>query len=335
MSEDIENIGENVDRLLSVDVNGRGRVTKLYPIARELQKRPLTLLAAEKLVERVKAGDYVVIATGIVMPGTLLPETDGPLGAAALARALDVGLAAKTLFLVDEPYVGMMEAVARAAGLVVLPHERLAKVRRGASVIVSPVEEEKAKKLAESVMAEYGPKAMIAVERRGPNEKGIYHSVRGFSMSEYEGKTGPFFDQAISRGILTIGIADGCGMESGFGKIKEKAKHLNPLYAKCTCPCGAGIANSTNVDTYVIMLVSNWGAYGVAACMSALLNNPDVLHNRDVELAMLQESVRHGAIDGIYADPRPWEDGMPGEISCYIVEIMRQIVKNGLRIGKR
>ena len=60
---------------------------KVYDETRNRFGRPLTLLAAEKLKENVGDGDFVVIATNSY-------EMDGPPGAAALARALIIGLRA-------------------------------------------------------------------------------------------------------------------------------------------------------------------------------------------------------------------------------------------------
>jgi len=59
----------------------------VYDETRRKFGRPLTLLAAEKLKERVNEGDYVFITTNSI-------EMDGPPGAAALARAVIVGLKA-------------------------------------------------------------------------------------------------------------------------------------------------------------------------------------------------------------------------------------------------
>lgn len=335
--ESIERIGINVDRLITTDVNGRGMINKLYPIALEMHKRPLTLVSAEKILEKTKDGDFVFIITGLTIPDILLPETDGPPGSAALARALDVGLKAKTVFVINEPFVDVMNATARGAGLNVIPLERLKEVKRGVSVTSLPVEDDKAEEAASKLISEFQPKAMISIEMRGPNEKGVYHSVLGIDMSQYEGKVDHLFTKAKEKVILTMGIGDGCGHEIGFGSLKEQLKQIEPwhevmqLWWKCLCPCGAGIIDNTDVDVFISAAVSNWGAYGTAACLSALLEKKEVLHNREVEFRMLRRCADEGAVDGIFNVPQPTVDGISGDVNASIVQILHEIVEGGLK----
>ena len=96
-----EIIGENIDRLCTVEMRPqgmpRGKIHRLYEAARRKQNgRPLTLLAAEKLRAALKPGDYVILATGAGVPPWMpAGETDGPVGIAALGRALVMGLGAR------------------------------------------------------------------------------------------------------------------------------------------------------------------------------------------------------------------------------------------------
>ena len=46
-------IGDGIDKLCSIEITGRGVIGALYTAARARQGRPLCLLAAERLVERV------------------------------------------------------------------------------------------------------------------------------------------------------------------------------------------------------------------------------------------------------------------------------------------
>lgn len=112
MSDNNEEIligfGDVIDRIVCTPVGtapvirrGRGGPLKVryswmkvYDETRERVGRPLTLLAAERLKERVGEGDYVIIATNSY-------EMDGPPGAAAVARALIVGLRAIPVILAN------------------------------------------------------------------------------------------------------------------------------------------------------------------------------------------------------------------------------------------
>ena len=124
----IPRAAEAIDRLLTVDLATRGVVNVLYTAARRAQKdRPLCMVAAERLADVVNPGDTIVIATGLPIRGwfsSALAESDGPAGAATLARALYVGLSAVPVLVCEEPMVPLLQAACRAAGLVVTSSER-------------------------------------------------------------------------------------------------------------------------------------------------------------------------------------------------------------------
>lgn len=261
-------------------------------------------------------------------------ESDGPLGGAALARALLIGLGAKTIFVNNEGLTGMIAATCRGANLNVLPLNRLREAEFTSAVVGFPVDDREAKEEAKVLMDEFNPKAVIAIERRGPNEKGVYHNWKGLDFSQYEAKVGRLFDEADRRGILTIGIFDGCVCEIGsqiIGDILKELKEDFPYASKCSCPCGAGIVASTKVDIGIPSVVCNWGAYGISACLSALLEKPEVLHDKEMELRMLGECVGAGAVDGATSVPSMTVDSMPARIHAYIVDILRVVVHEGLR----
>jgi len=81
LPEDMCVMGEAVDALITLDVGGRKVVKLLYPHVRERYGRPLCLMAAEKIYERVSHGDFVLIVCGmLIYPYEDLSETDGPSG---------------------------------------------------------------------------------------------------------------------------------------------------------------------------------------------------------------------------------------------------------------
>src|SRR5574341_1255484 len=112
----LQHIGESVDQLVTIDVLGYGVIGLLYRAARERQEHPLCLQAALALAERVRPGGCAMITTGWILPGHApYGETDGPVGAAVLARALALGLRAKVLLVTEADLVGMVAATCRAA----------------------------------------------------------------------------------------------------------------------------------------------------------------------------------------------------------------------------
>ncbi len=327
--EKIELIGENVDQLVSLDISGRDFIRIVYPPARERHGRPLCLLAAEKLRDRVKHGDFVLITCGMLVYPLILSETDGPIGGAAIARALQVGLGAKPVLVVDHAAVELVKATCRGANLNVVDVDALKKSERTVSVIGFPIDENEAKKEADRIFKELSPKALIAIECRGRNEKGVYHALpKGRNMNHICAKSVCLYDKAKETGALTIGIGDG-GNEIGWGIIKDVIKAKIPNGDRCACGCGGGVGDTTVVDVLVAASISNWGAYGVTACLSVLLDNPEVLHDGKIESRMLRECIDAGGVNGPSFLPEPRVDDMPEEIGIAFVNILREITKSG------
>ena len=73
--------------------------------------------------ERVGKGDNVLILTGFVIMNWNRPETDGPVGAAALARSLDLGLGAVPIILTEDILTENLRRTTEAGGLIVCEDE--------------------------------------------------------------------------------------------------------------------------------------------------------------------------------------------------------------------
>lgn len=331
--------GDTIDRLVTVPLFFRTLYQKrpvtfeLYEAARNKMGSPLTMLAAERLVETVKKGDSVIITTGFIIPNWLQAETDGPIGAASLARAISVGLEATPVFLVEESLVNMMSATCRATGLHTYDLRRAREIPLRATVNSFPIEEEKAKKAAERTISEINPSVIIAVERPSRNEKGVYHPGAGIDISSMISKIDYLFEEAQSREIPTIGIGDHGG-EIGFGCIKETAKRVLPLGSKCRCPCGSGIAADTGTDVLVVSAPpSNWGAYGVETCLAALLGYEDILHDSATEHRIIRSCIGAGGIDSTSGLSEPSVDRVPEEINAYMISILHTILRSTIHTG--
>lgn len=326
----VENIGEAVDRLVTVPMSNwailKGiPVLEVYDACRAKAGGPLTLAAAQLLAERVGAGDTVIFITGFVMLSCGKPETDGPVGAAALARAIDVGLKATPVFVTEDSVKPAMAATAAGAGL--HPWDP-ATARDGihrAVIEGFPIDHDAAQEAAQRMLDRYEPSAVIAIERPGWNKNRVHHSGGGFGISEFTAKIDYLFEQAIERGILTIGIGD-LGNEMGMGYVADTVRKLIPHGDVCQCPCGGGIAAASEPDLGIMANISNWGAYGVEACLAALLGEPEVLHDGPTERWIIEESVRGGAIDPVSGMSRPYVDGTATQINVGIVELLHSIV---------
>lgn len=323
----IEAIGENIDKLVCLDIAGREFISTVYPPARERQGGSLCLLAAEKLKQNVGAGDYVFITCGMLVYPLELAETDGPLGGAALARALQLGLGAKPVLVTDYAAIDMTKAVCRGANLNVCELEKLKTIPQTASVIGFPIDEDEATREAERLLGDLKPKAIIAVECRGRNEKGVYHALpKGRNMNHIAAKMVSLFDKAKGSATLTVGIGDG-GNEIGWGIVNDIIREKIPYGDKCSCGCGGGFGDVTQVDVLVPASVSNWGAYGVAAGLSLLLNNPEVCHNAEMESRMLRLCIDAGGINGPSFLPEPKVDGLSAETNRSVVTILAEMTR--------
>ncbi|MBI1846605.1 MAG: DUF4392 domain-containing protein [Candidatus Rokubacteria bacterium] len=335
-----EIIGEYIDRLCTVEMRPqgmpRGKIHRLYDAARRRQAgRPLTLLAAERLRGAVKAGDAVIFATGAGGPPWMpAGETDGPVGVAALARALVLGLGARPVFVTESQSLEALAATVAAAGLSVVSPE-IAAARTGAAVVLEYSKDDReAQAQASKLLEQFRPAALVASEKLAPNAKGEIHSVRGVNVTREHAKIQHLFQLATQRGIPSIGIADG-GNEVGCGLIYEDTRTIMEYGARCQCPCGDGMATTLTTDVLVVASVSNYGAYGVSAMLGFLLGDPDLVHDPDTHYRMLEANVREGASDGMYGRPIMKEDGISVEVGQGLVRALREMVAIGLRTVNR
>lgn len=205
---DLHFIGEAVDRLVTVPMSNwtilKGLpLTETYEAARKKGGgEPMTLRAAQLLNERVGKGDTVLLLSGFVILNWNRPETDGPVGVAALARSLDLALGAVPVILTEDILVNNLSKTAEAAGMIVCHSEE--ELRRGgrgrkAMVLGYPLDHEEAKKQAREILDRLNPKAVIAVERPGWNEKHIHHSGMGYDISSVTAKLDYLYEEARAR----------------------------------------------------------------------------------------------------------------------------------------
>lgn len=326
-------IGENIDKIMSLEMRdqrpAQGTTALLYRAAREHFGAPLTMLAAMSIAEVVKKGSVAYFFTGAGLPKFLpVGETDGPLGVAAVARILTYGFGAIPVVFTHPDYLENVQAVLNAAGVGVRSLSEVAEVPYAGAVLPFSADE-LASRRAEEALARDHPAVMIAVEALGPNQLGVAHTSEGMQSGPSRPPFEHFIDAAGKHDVLTIGVGDN-GNEIGFGTIFDQVRAIRPYAAECRCPCGGGMATRVATSVHVAAGVSNWGAYGIAACLAALLERPDLLHDAETERFMLQESVRTGAADGAGTHTLS-VDGLPLQVQIAILELMRAVVVHGLK----
>jgi hypothetical protein len=331
----LHSLGHAIDRLVTVEMRlssySRGVIGGLYEAALAAQGGgPLSLRAAQCLRRAVGPGSVVLFTTGAGSNADYLPcgETDGPPGVAALAAALSSGLGAVPILLTERAYVETVARTALAAGLGQRTPDVAMRVRGTASVLPL-ASDDSAVEQARGYFDRFQPKAVIAIEKAGPNAKGITHTASGGAYGPQRARAEVLFDLARERQVLTIGIGDN-GNEIGFGVIESHIRRHRLYGDKCKCPCGAGIATRVPTDVLIPANTSNWGAYGVAAALAAVLGQADLMHTPETERSMVEACVASGAGDGATGRHLPLIDGTPMDVQLAVVTMLQAIVRTAL-----
>jgi hypothetical protein len=143
----------------------------------------------------------------------------------------------------------------------------------------------------------YGPEAVVASEKLGPNEHGITHSATGMpTPREYEIDADHLFSIARQRGVPTVSVGD-VGNELGYGIVHDEvAEIIKPLGRHCGCPCGGGIVSTVPCDALIHAANSDWGAYALAAAIALLLRDSRLIAPTDLHRRALDACVAAGAV---------------------------------------
>jgi D-glutamate cyclase len=338
--DDLTILGNEIDRIIGIEIRAQGFyrdiVHRFQDAARAKLGGPMTLLGAQGLVERVKPGDFVVVSSGAVGPPAMPKgETDGPPGAAAIGRAISLGLGAIPIYVGEDWTRDPTVAASQAAGIHVRDDEAEARQFPYSALFKEfPKDVEEAKKASTEFLDHFKPTALIALEKLSANKKGILHSALGYDIGKPHCRVDLMFMEAHERGIFTIGIGDN-GNEIGFGTILEEVEEISPVGDTCHCPCGGGITSATVTDVLIVANVSNWGGYGLCAMLAAVLDNPELLHDLDTERRMLEDCVRAGAFDGCWVRQIPNADLLPVAVQQALLTLMHSAVASSKQTVKR
>jgi len=278
------------------------------------------------------AGDCVVLITGsLTRPwvSNTIGETDGPVGTAALARALSYGFNAIPVVLTDTSLIEPIAATLQASGQVSVTLEqarRATENRRFSSVAVMagfPLDDAAARGEARRIIDEFAPKAVICIERAGMTPRGTYHNMLGQDYSEGRAKLDFVVQEAAARNIPTIGVGDG-GNEIGMGAVRD-AVHQHVPHGEILC---AELAT----DVLLPCGVSNWGCYAMQAALAVLTNKPELLHTAKMERHLIEAAARAGLVDGNTGKGEATVDDLSLDVHAGIVELL---MATALRAMKR
>ncbi|CAG0949670.1 hypothetical protein ANRL3_00143 [Anaerolineae bacterium] len=324
-------LGEQVDRAVTICTAYQhhwGLHTRLWEAAYHKAGRPLSLAGAELIANAVKPKDTVIISAGwIKHPFHEQGEYDGYAGTASLARAINLGLGARVLIVTDEACVEPFRQVMDAAEMRVWEFQRFLEspVYRATSIVSFPVQREKAKTAAVSLLDQVHARVLIAIERSDENEYGVHHTGTGGDMSLWTAKVPYLFREAKARGIPTIGCFD-MGNELGGAFIRETVREHVATGKKCTCGCGGGIAGVTETTLGVVGRSSNAAAYGIAACLAGLVGRAEVLQDRDLQRRIMERLMTIPLADGSTLVSSFTEDGTPGELVLDQIDLLQRLV---------
>ncbi|MEH6444557.1 MAG: DUF4392 domain-containing protein [Oceanospirillaceae bacterium] len=241
-------------------------------------------LRAARILSKCKG--HVLIGTGFPVIDTF--ETDGPVGAIALYKALET-LGATPIIVCGPP-------VSQA----LMQDFRVHEIRVG--------EHQERTLEAFKALYHYNPDAVLSIERPGQAADGGYYNMRGESISERTACFDTFINNAKCP---TIGIGDG-GNEIGMGNITAALQDLDIVSA------------TTKVDELLIADVSNWGAYGIMAILS-VWHNVDLLDKVNLEEILTYLS-GHGSVDGVTRNNELTEDGLDFCEGESVILELRQLI---------
>jgi hypothetical protein len=264
----------------------------------------------------------VGILTGFFIPYATPPagETDGPLGAVFLARAL-IPLGYQIVIYAEEFCAKALTAGLKAAG-----------VRSNARIsTLSP--KLTAREARERIEVD-GLTHLIALERVGPShtdasilaqagddrslvetfhaevpehDRDRLHSMRGVDITNLMAPGHLLVEaaNAPNSAVKTIGIGDG-GNEIGMGKIPWRIIRKNIAR-------GGLIACRVPTRHLLVAGISNWGAYGLGVAVNLLHGESDLQNLLDewTEEAILRRMVEKGPlVDGVSGKQSVSVDGL-------------------------
>jgi len=323
----MKGLAESIDRMVALEFRGDGVVDgvndPLYRAARSKVGLPVVWEAASRLIAALDTERAVYLTTGHVLHDALLVgETDGPPGAAALARAIVLASQCPVVLFCEEAVINTLTRTCQAIGLVVRNRVDL-PLPRSVAVEAFPIDPEAAAEKAGSLARDVA--AMVAIEKIGRAADGNYYTGHGNDVSDTLSKVDLLFDAVRAQGGLTIGIGD-LGNEIGFAGINEAMWDL--------VPNGQRLASSVAADFTIVGGCSNWGAYGLTAAMAGIHRNLDLMHNAELEREMIFECCRAGGVDGFSTGPTYEVDGANWRTHAAFVQLLRDVVEISIRTVK-
>jgi hypothetical protein len=291
---------DRIESLIHRDV-GRG-MDAVFMASQGGLWRASTALAAS-------AVPTIGLITGFFVPGGDPPgaETDGPAGAALMARAFSrVGLLCRLA--TDTVCEAACRAALDAAGLAGIPIDAVTPGGAMDDVL--------------DLWRRSGVDWVIAIERCGPAADGCPRNMRGTDISAFAAPLDRLFSGGPWR---TIAIGDG-GNEIGMGSIPRSLinRHV---------PLGETIGCVVPADFLIAAGVSHWGAYAILAALASLRADWRVemraALNGALDQSVIEAMVRDGpAVDGVSLRRQPTIDGLGMPVHHAVRDLISGLLGN-------
>jgi len=259
----------------------------------------------ELSARHLQGAKRVAIATGFYIPVAQAIESDGPLGAVFLARAL---LRAGKEVVLLMPEAGKLacevscHALALACPAVFMPTGLM----------------------GETLVDELGCDTFVAIEYPGQGSDQACRNMRGIDITAYVPLLDEAFNYAKRRGVFTVAVGDG-GNELGCG---------GPTRMMALSTGRGSIAAATEADVVLAAGVSNWGVYVLLAALS-VLEGVNLVPTASEEHELLEKLCAVGVVDGCSGLCQATVDGIDAPLLAQVVQGLHDFAAEHLVVKHR
>lgn len=282
-------IGQAIDNQITTDFHARGIIKPIYDVMVSRVGEPLSTYAAKNLYEAIKKpGSIVIIGTGFLITPMMKIETDGPICAALLARAVTLLGGVPIIVAEEECMISLEPACTSAEMNVYYDVQKAIDIHHSVALVPMPRCTDRA--AADKVIADLlalKPAAMIDVEHPGKAENGKYYSALGKELA-WAGPVDDLFEGVRQQGGYTVGIGD-VGNEVGMGFAKPELNDIVPM--------GKLVTTQGTCDAPIIAVITEYGAYGLIAALEAV-TGIKVMHDANLQEIVTRAAVIGGAVEG-------------------------------------
>ena len=111
----------------------------------------------------------------------------------------------------------------------------------------------------------------------------------------------------------------------GRARVVEDAETVAKVMPK-----GKDMATIVKSDVVIPAMMSNWGCYGIEACLAYLLKKPQLIHSPEMEKRIVQACLDAGGLEAMYCTTEFLVDGLDGETSMACMQFLSNIVRKNL-----